>query len=233
MPVILALLGIWYNNFFDAQTTAVLPYDQHLHMFPSYLQQADMESNGKGVDRQGQVVDYALRQKDPKRQSVIALHSLYYRVIAAGDSYNDTTMLAEAEVGILIHAPQNVIDDFRKWIEAGAPDPRGGSGKVEISSTGQVFTIPPDKSIIEVLEDEGVDLIYDCQRGDCGICQTGVLEGIPDHRDVILTDDAGPEADSGAAADESTVPAADGDDGDDSEGFEIPAFLRRQAGSGN
>lgn len=61
--------------------------------------------------------------------------------------------------------------------------------EVEISSTGQVFTIPPGKSIIEVLEEEGVDLIYDCQRGDCGICQTTVLSGIPDHRDVILTDD--------------------------------------------
>jgi glucose-6-phosphate isomerase len=58
IPVTMALLGIWYNNFFDAQTTAVLPYDQHLHKFPAYLQQADMESNGKGVDRQGQVVDY-------------------------------------------------------------------------------------------------------------------------------------------------------------------------------
>ena len=58
IPITMALLGIWYNNFFDAQTTAVLPYDQHLHKFPSYLQQADMESNGKGVDRQGQVVDY-------------------------------------------------------------------------------------------------------------------------------------------------------------------------------
>ncbi|MCR4264586.1 PDR/VanB family oxidoreductase [Nitratireductor sp. ZSWI3] len=61
--------------------------------------------------------------------------------------------------------------------------------EVEISSTGQVFTVPPGKSIIEVLEAEGVDLLYDCQRGDCGICQTTVLEGIPDHRDVILTDD--------------------------------------------
>lgn len=58
IPVIMALLGIWYNNFFDAQTTAVLPYDQHLHMFPAYLQQADMESNGKYIDRQGQIVDY-------------------------------------------------------------------------------------------------------------------------------------------------------------------------------
>ena len=58
IPITMALLGIWYNNFFDAQTTAVLPYDQHLHEFPSYLQQADMESNGKGVNRQGEVVDY-------------------------------------------------------------------------------------------------------------------------------------------------------------------------------
>ncbi len=58
IPVTMALLGIWYNNFFGAQATAVLPYDQHLHKFPSYLQQADMESNGKGVNRQGQVVDY-------------------------------------------------------------------------------------------------------------------------------------------------------------------------------
>ena len=58
IPVIMALLGIWYNNFFEAQTTAVLPYDQHLHTFPAYLQQADMESNGKCIDRQGQPVDY-------------------------------------------------------------------------------------------------------------------------------------------------------------------------------
>ena len=58
IPVTMALLGIWYNNFFDAQTTAVLPYDQHLHIFPAYLQQADMESNGKYIDRQGDIVDY-------------------------------------------------------------------------------------------------------------------------------------------------------------------------------
>lgn len=59
IPVTMAMLGIWYNNFFGAQSTVVLPYDQHLHKFPGYLQQADMESNGKGVDRQGQVVDYS------------------------------------------------------------------------------------------------------------------------------------------------------------------------------
>lgn len=67
------------------------------------------------VDDSGMVVDYELRQKDPKRQSVIALHSLYYRVIAAGDSYNDTTMLAEADAGILFMAPQNVIAEFPQF----------------------------------------------------------------------------------------------------------------------
>jgi glucose-6-phosphate isomerase len=54
----MALLGVWYNNFFDAQAMSVLPYDQRLNLFPAYLQQADMESNGKYIDRQGDKVDY-------------------------------------------------------------------------------------------------------------------------------------------------------------------------------
>lgn len=58
LPVILALVGIWYNNFFGAQTQAILPYDQYLHRFAAYFQQGDMESNGKSVDRNGEVVDY-------------------------------------------------------------------------------------------------------------------------------------------------------------------------------
>lgn len=57
-PVILALLGIWYNNFFKAESHAVLPYDQYMHRFAAYLQQGDMESNGKSVDRNGQPVSY-------------------------------------------------------------------------------------------------------------------------------------------------------------------------------
>ena len=56
LPVIMALLGIWYNNFFGAQSHAILPYDQYLMHFPSYFQQGDMESNGKGVTREGQRV---------------------------------------------------------------------------------------------------------------------------------------------------------------------------------
>jgi glucose-6-phosphate isomerase len=58
MPVIMALLGIWYNNFFNAETYALLPYDQYLHRFPAYFQQGDMESNGKSVTKDGKQVEY-------------------------------------------------------------------------------------------------------------------------------------------------------------------------------
>ncbi|HAI5693790.1 TPA: glucose-6-phosphate isomerase [Escherichia coli] len=58
LPVLLALIGIWYNNFFGAETEAILPYDQYMHRFAAYFQQGNMESNGKYVDRKGKVVDY-------------------------------------------------------------------------------------------------------------------------------------------------------------------------------
>lgn len=58
IPVILALLGIWYNDFYDAQTQAILPYDQYMHRFAAYFQQGDMESNGKSTGRDGKPVDY-------------------------------------------------------------------------------------------------------------------------------------------------------------------------------
>lgn len=58
IPVIMGLLGVWYHNFFGAETHAILPYDQYLHRFPAYLQQADMESNGKRVTRDGAGVSY-------------------------------------------------------------------------------------------------------------------------------------------------------------------------------
>ncbi len=59
LPAILALLGVWYNNFFGMETHAILPYDQSLHRFPAYLQQGDMESNGKSVTRTGDRIDYS------------------------------------------------------------------------------------------------------------------------------------------------------------------------------
>ena len=58
IPVILGLIGIWYNNFFGAESEAILPYDQYLHRFAAYFQQANMESNGKNVNRSGQKINY-------------------------------------------------------------------------------------------------------------------------------------------------------------------------------
>ena len=58
VPAILALIGIWYRNFFGAETEVILPYDQYMHRFPAYFQQGNMESNGKSVDRNGERVTY-------------------------------------------------------------------------------------------------------------------------------------------------------------------------------
>ena len=57
IPVLMALIGLWYTNFFGAQTEAILPYDQYMHRFAAYFQQGNMESNGKSVDRNGEPVD--------------------------------------------------------------------------------------------------------------------------------------------------------------------------------
>lgn len=59
VPVIMALIGLWYTNFFGSQTEAILPYDQYLHRFAAYFQQGNMESNGKSVDRKGKAVSYS------------------------------------------------------------------------------------------------------------------------------------------------------------------------------
>ena len=67
------------------------------------------------TDDAGKIVDYHLRQADPKRKAVQAFHGLNFRIIATGDSYNDTTMLGEADAGILFCPPQNVIDEFPQF----------------------------------------------------------------------------------------------------------------------
>jgi len=67
------------------------------------------------MDEANRITGYKLRQKDPKRKTVEALQSLTYQVIAMGDSYNDTSMLTQADVGILFNPPQNVIDDFPQF----------------------------------------------------------------------------------------------------------------------
>ncbi|EAT10839.1 bifunctional phosphoserine phosphatase/homoserine phosphotransferase ThrH [Bermanella marisrubri] len=67
------------------------------------------------VDDKGYITDYKLRQKDPKRECIKAFHGLNFRCIAAGDSYNDTTMLGEADAGILFKSPTNVIEEFPQF----------------------------------------------------------------------------------------------------------------------
>ena len=61
--------------------------------------------------------------------------------------------------------------------------------EVELRRSGLTFMVPPEKSILQVLIEEGIDPMYDCQRGECGICQVAVLEGEIDHRDHILGED--------------------------------------------
>ena len=108
-----------------------------------------------------------------------------------------------ADEHVYICGPKGMIEAVKSKAEAAGIDPdrvhfelftsaaqQSGDTEfeVEIQSSGAVFAIPVGKSIIDVLEEGGVDLVYDCQRGDCGICQTDVIEGVPDHRDVVLSD---------------------------------------------
>jgi ferredoxin len=60
--------------------------------------------------------------------------------------------------------------------------------EVVLKRSGLTFIVPPDKSILQVLIEEAIDPMYDCQRGECSICQVAVLEGIPDHRDHVLSE---------------------------------------------
>lgn len=77
IPVIAALLGVWYNNFFACQTHVILPYSQYLSRLPVYLQQVDMESNGKSINRQGQDVDYQTGQIIWGEAGTNGQHSFY------------------------------------------------------------------------------------------------------------------------------------------------------------
>ncbi len=95
LPVILALLGIWYNNFFGAETYALLPYDQYLHRFAAYFQQGDMESNGKRITRSGQVVSYQTGQIVWGEPGTNGQHA-FYQLIHQGTKLIPCDFLAPA-----------------------------------------------------------------------------------------------------------------------------------------
>ncbi len=95
LPVILALLGVWYNNFFGAETYALLPYDQYLHRFAAYFQQGDMESNGKRITREGKVVSYQTGQIVWGEPGTNGQHA-FYQLIHQGTKLIPCDFLAPA-----------------------------------------------------------------------------------------------------------------------------------------
>ncbi|MDR4505742.1 MAG: glucose-6-phosphate isomerase [Candidatus Scalindua sp.] len=95
IPVILGLLGVWYGNFFGAETEAILPYDQYMHRFPAYFQQGNMESNGKSVDRNGRRVDYQTGQILWGEPGTNGQHA-FYQLIHQGTKMIPADFLAPA-----------------------------------------------------------------------------------------------------------------------------------------
>jgi glucose-6-phosphate isomerase len=96
IPVIMGLLGIWYNNFWEAQSHAILPYDQYLEHFPAYFQQGDMESNGKRVTRTGEVVDYSTGPIIWGQPGTNGQHA-FYQLIHQGSKLVPCDFLAPAQ----------------------------------------------------------------------------------------------------------------------------------------
>lgn len=104
---------------------------------------------------------------------------------------------------LYICGPQTLIDEAlkiakeRQWPDThvhfelfitAAPQAGDQAFEIELAQSGQVLTVPADKTIVDVLEEEGLDPMYDCRRGECGVCTTDVLSGTPDHRDYYLSD---------------------------------------------
>lgn len=132
IPLIMAILGIWYQNFYKADTHAVLPYDQYLHRFPAYLQQADMESNGKYIDRSGNKVNYQTGPVvfgEPGTNGQHAFYQLMHQgkklipadFIASAQSYNDhnhqhrvlfSNFIAQTEALMRGKTKEEVLTDF-------------------------------------------------------------------------------------------------------------------------
>jgi glucose-6-phosphate isomerase len=132
MPVILALLGIWYSNFWGAESHAVLPYDQHLHRFPAYLQQADMESNGKGVRRDGTPVSYATGPIVWGEPGTNGQHA-FYQLIHQG------TRLIPADFLIAARGHHPALDPHHRILMANA------LAQTEALMVGQTEGVPPHK----------------------------------------------------------------------------------------
>lgn len=141
----------------------------------------------------------------PALQSICGKHLILHHDDQA-TALNITALLEQAPAGThaYVCGPSGMIEAVKSGVaavgwssdrfhyELFSNDSEAGNENaafdVEIHATGQVVHVPADKTIIEALEEAGLDPLYDCQRGDCGICQSNVIDGIPEHRDLILTD---------------------------------------------
>lgn len=138
IPVILALLGIWYNNFFGAAAHAILPYDQYLHRLPAYLQQGDMESNGKYVDRNGEAVSYQTGPIIWGEPGTNGQHA-FYQLIHQGTKFIPCDFLAAVE------SPNPIGDHHEKLLSN------------FFAQTEALMNGKSASEVIEELRDQGLD----------------------------------------------------------------------------
>jgi len=136
LPVIMALLGVWYNNFWDAQTHAILPYDQYLSRFPAYFQQGDMESNGKGVARDGTPVDVSTGPVIWGEPGTNGQHA-FYQLIHQGTKIIPCDFIAPVET----HNPlglhhQILLSNFFAQTEALMKGKTEGEARAELTKEG-------------------------------------------------------------------------------------------------
>jgi len=108
IPVILAMLGIWYGNFFGAESSAILPYDHNLRMLPAYLEQADMESNGKSVDREGRQATYSTGKVIWGAEGINGQHA-FYQLLHQGTRLIPTDFIASVQSHICIRDHCNIL----------------------------------------------------------------------------------------------------------------------------
>ncbi len=136
MPVVLALLGVWYNNFFGARAHALLPYDQYLSRFPAYFQQGDMESNGKSVTRDGARVDYATGPVLFGEPGTNGQHA-FYQLIHQGTQLIPCDFLAAAESHNAVGAHHTLLlSNFFAQTEALMKGKTADEARAEMTAAG-------------------------------------------------------------------------------------------------
>ncbi len=141
IPVLMGLLGVWYHNFFDAESHAILPYDQYLHRFAAYFQQGDMESNGKGVDRQGRrIEDYTTGPVIWGEPGTNGQHA-FYQLIHQGTRFIPCDFIAPVHS----HNPLGdhhdiLLSNFFAQTEALMVGRTGDEVRKELVASGQAFS---------------------------------------------------------------------------------------------